>query len=175
VSTQELVLEETKFNLLLMLNLAVDAKLATGQDSSQIPLELNAFQDHLLSVLSALLDNLMMDTHARNAQLDLLLIQITLRDATSQLVPVLASIDFKDNQQTYQSNSHMIISPVEDVRFANGHNTFQMPAELNASLDQEPPAQFAHRDNLTMDTHALHAQLVKSTLIMSMLLTTLIT
>lgn len=64
VSTQELVPEETKFNLLLMLNPAVDAKLATGQDSSQIPLELNALQDHLLSVLSALLDNLMMDTHA---------------------------------------------------------------------------------------------------------------
>jgi hypothetical protein len=49
VLPQQLVLELTKFNLLLMLNHAVDAKLANSQDSSQMSLELNALLDHLLS------------------------------------------------------------------------------------------------------------------------------
>jgi hypothetical protein len=113
----------------------------------------------------------MMDTHVLNAQLELFLIQTTPRDATSQLVLPLRVVllEFQDNQQICQSNSHLITSAVEDVSTANGHNTFQMPAELNAFLDQELFAQAAFKDNPMMDTHALLAQPVKLTLTMKIL------
>jgi hypothetical protein len=124
VLPQELAQELTKSNLPLMPLTVVDARLATGQDSSQMFLELNVLPDHLLSAMIALPDNLPMDTPVRNAQLDKLLIQTTSSNATDQPA-----------QDNIKSNLLTTTSTVEDARPANSHNTCQMPLETNASLD----------------------------------------
>lgn len=68
VWTQLLAQELIKSNLLLILVLVVDVKLANIHNSSQILQELTVSKDHLQSVLIAPPDNQMMDTLVRIAQ-----------------------------------------------------------------------------------------------------------
>lgn len=143
--------EPIKFNLVLMLHHAVDARLANGQDSSQMFQELNALQDHLPFAQIALPDNHKMDTPVTNAQLAKFKIQTTSRDAIPQLA--------LDNTK---SDSLLTTSAVELVRLANGHNINQILKEANAFLDQELFATVAILDNQMMDTHVLLAQLDQS-------------
>lgn len=68
VWTQLLAQEQIKSNLLSILLLVVDVKLANIQHSSQIFQELTVSKDHLPSVPIAPPDNQMMDTLVRIAQ-----------------------------------------------------------------------------------------------------------
>lgn len=119
----ELAEDNTKSNLLLTHNHVEDVKTANGQDSCQINSRLNALLDHLLSVVADP-SNPLMDTHVKPAQLVTFKISITLRIVSDQTV-----VD-KD-----KSNSQLTRITVEDVKPANGHNSFQTAQELNVSLD----------------------------------------
>jgi hypothetical protein len=147
----QLAQELTKSNLLLTLLLVVDARLANIQLSSQMFPELNVLEDHSPSVPIAQPDNQLMDTLVRTAHQDKLLAQITPSNATPQPVP-----------ETNKSELLSTTSAVVLVRLANGQYTWLMPKELNVFLDQELLAHHAHKDNPTMDTAVLHAQLDKS-------------
>lgn len=69
-------------------------------------------------------NNLLMDTHAKPAQLDTSKVWLTKNNVLDQIV--------EDNTR---SNSQLIPTTVEDVRPANGHNSLQTPKRLNASQD----------------------------------------
>jgi hypothetical protein len=84
-STQLNALANTLSNSQLILEIAVDAKTATGQHKFQIKVELNVSPDHLLFAMTAPQDNLLTDTLAKNAQLDKFKDHLTL-DSTTKLI-----------------------------------------------------------------------------------------
>jgi hypothetical protein len=147
--SQEPVVDNTKFNLHMTLNHVEDARTANGQDSCQINSRLNALLDHLPYV-DADPSNQPMDTLARPAQPVTSKISTILRDVSDQ-----TAVD-KD-----KSNSQLIKTTVEDVRPANGHNSFQTVLELNALPDHLLLAT-ARAEDQPSDTHARDAQPVKS-------------
>ena len=79
----EPAVDNTKSNLLLTHNPVEDVKTANGQDSCQINSRLNVLQDHLPSV-DADPSNLLMDTHAKPAQLVTSQISTTARTVSDQ-------------------------------------------------------------------------------------------
>jgi hypothetical protein len=99
----------------------VDARIAHSHVKFQMQQELLVSIDHSLFAMTALQDNLPIDTLARNAQLDKFKILKILKDATLQLVP--------DNTKL---EVYSISSTAVDVRLANGQCTCQMLKELSA-------------------------------------------
>jgi hypothetical protein len=128
----------------------VDARIALGQDKFQMHQELHVSTDHSLFATVAPLNYLLTDTHVSNAQLDKLLIQIIDKDAIPQDVP-----------DSMPSKLELITSVVEDAKIAHGQHKFQMQQELLALLDHSLHAQDVSPDNLMIDIHVKHAQLVK--------------
>lgn len=138
-------------NLLLTEPIVVDAKTANGQDKFQMFQELLVSTDHLQYAMIAHKDNLLINIHARHAQLDKSNKSITQEHAILQDVPVNMLLE-----------PLLITSTVEDARLALGHHKFQMPEEMLVSLDHSLPAQVATKDSQMMDTHVLPAQLETS-------------
>lgn len=147
----QLVPEPTVSNSQLIESLVEDANNAPGQEKFQILPELHAFQDHSLYALIALQDNQLMDTSANNANQEPSKCKTMLSNATDQ--------DVRD-QET--SNIQSIMSHVDNVKPANGHNSFQTEKELHVSQDQEPLAPNATLDNQMMDIPANNANQVQS-------------
>jgi hypothetical protein len=140
----------TQSNLLMMLTHAEDANNAHS-DNDQTNWELLVSQFHLLFA-NALRDNLLIDTHAKHAQLDKLWAQPTHNYVSPQLV--------EDNQ--IPLDQFLITSNAVIALLAKDHNKFQTLRELHALTDLLPTAHHAHQEDLTMDTHALLAQLDSS-------------
>jgi hypothetical protein len=151
VLPQQHVLVPMPSNLQSQLPNVEDAKTATGQEKFQINKELLVSQDQLSLALTALPDNQMTDTHAKNAQLDQFNQLLIHNNAILQPVT--------DNMML---EALMTNSTVEDVSLATGQFKCQMHQELHASTDHLPLVLVALLDNQMMDTHALHAQLVLS-------------
>lgn len=84
---------------------------------------LNVFRDHLLFV-TADKNNPLMDIHVFHAQPVWSKAWLTKNNVLDQTV--------EDNMR---SNLELIPTTVEDVRPVNGHNSHQMPQELNVLLD----------------------------------------
>jgi hypothetical protein len=150
LATLHLVPLPIKSDQLLMPSTVEDVRLAKHQTSSQMPLELNALLDHLLTAQLAQPDNLMMDTHAKPAQLDLFKIQTMPDNATDQLA--------LDNTT---SNFQLTTTPVEDAKPVNGQDKFQIQPELLVLLDHLLNAQTASPEDLLMDMLVNNAQPVK--------------
>jgi hypothetical protein len=70
-------------------------------------------------------NNLRMDIAVKHVQLDTSKAWLTKNNVLDQTV--------EDNMR---SNSQLIPTTVEDVRLANGHNSLQIPQELNVYQDQ---------------------------------------
>lgn len=145
------VTETMPFNLLLILLHVVDAKTVLGQDKFQINWELLVSTDHSLSAMIALLDNQLIDTHAKNAQLDKFNQQLIHKHAIPHHVP-----------PSTRSEWLLINTHAEDVKLANGQHTCQTHKELDALSDHKLSAIAAPLEDQMMDIHAKTAQLDKS-------------
>ena len=143
--------DNTPFNFLLMQLTVEDAEHVPGQERFQINLEQPVSLDHLLSAMIALLDNLLINTHAKPAQEDKFNQQPIHKHAT--LHHVLEDIKLDIQSTTFNA---------VDVKLATGQSKCQMPEELPVLIDHLLSAIVALRDNPMTDTLALHAQLDKS-------------
>jgi hypothetical protein len=143
VSQLLLVSDPTNILDFQMLRIAMHAELA-NYHSSQLRTDKDVIdQDQLVT---ASRDTLMMDIHAFNAQIDLLLTQETTK-LVSQLTDVLIP-----------TNTLVISTTATNAELALFHSS-QEKIEAHAT-DQDQPAH-ATRDTLKMVTNALTAQLVK--------------
>jgi hypothetical protein len=149
LATLHLVPLPIKSDQLLMPSTVEDVRLAKHQISFQMPLELNALLDHLLIAQLAQPDNLMMDTHAKPAQLDLFKIQTMPDNATDQLA--------LDNTT---SNFQLTTTPVEDAKHVNGQDKFQIKLRLLVLPDHLLNAQTASQEDQLMVMLVNNAQLV---------------
>lgn len=150
LATLQLALLLIKSDQLLVFSTVEDVRLAKHQISSQIPLELNALPDHLPTAQLAQPDNLMMDTHAKPAQLDQFKIQTMPDNATDQLALALTTF-----------NLLLTTTPVEDAKPVNGQDKFQIHRELLVLTDHLLNAQTASQEDLLMDMPVNNAQSVK--------------
>jgi len=107
----------------MILNHAVNARLANGHNSCQINSKLNVLLDHSLFA-TAEKSNQLTDTLVRNALLDSSKTCKTHRDVLDQHA-----------QDNIKSNSQLMRAIVEDVTNANGQDSCQTPRELNVSRD----------------------------------------
>jgi hypothetical protein len=144
------VLDSTRLELLSTTLCAVDVIPVPILLNYQTLKELCASTDKLLNALVPR-NNHLKDTIASHAQEVQFKIQTTPRNALSHNV-----------------SEHMIsffqsmITLVEDANHANGQDKFQTTQELLVSLDHSLNALTALPADLLTDTHAFHAQLVKS-------------
>jgi hypothetical protein len=131
----------------LITSVVEDAKIAHGQHKFQMHPELLALPDHLLHALDVPQDNLMIDTHAKHAQQVWLLMPLTHKDATDQLV--LVNMLFN-----WLSMQHHVV----DARTAHGQDKFQINQEQHVLPDHSLTAQAASLEDQMMDIHASNAQ-----------------
>lgn len=89
------------------------------------------------------------DIHAKDVSQELSKIQITSANASNHTA-----------WELIKSESQLMPPPAEDVRIANGQDTFQTTRELNASWDHSPNAT-ASQDNQLTDTHVKNANMDK--------------
>jgi len=143
----------------------VDAETVPGQEKCQINSRLLASQDHSLYVI-AQKDNLLTDTHVKNAQ------QVKFHQTTTTISTISTTIttmsthsklaiphNVMDN--TRSEDQLLTTSTVEHVKPVNGHNSCQTPKELLVSKDHLLNADHAQPEDQMTDTHALTAQLVQ--------------
>jgi hypothetical protein len=97
-----------------------DVRPANGHNSSQTSLRPNVSQDHWLHA-TVLAEDQLKDTHARDVNQELSKIQTTSTYASSHTVTELI-----------KSESQLTQPHAEDVKIANGQDTFQTTRELNA-------------------------------------------
>jgi len=150
LATLQLALLLIKSDQLLIPSTVENVRLVKHQISSQIPQELNALPDHLLTAHLAQPDNLMMDTHAKPAQLDLFKIQTIKDNAIDHLALELTTF-----------NLLLTTTPVEDAKPVNGQDKFQIQQGLLVLTDHLLLAQTASQEDLLMDMLVNNAQSVK--------------
>lgn len=141
----EPVLDVTKFNLLMTLRAVLNAKLANGQNISQIHSRLLVCWDHWL-IATVPKDNHQMDIHAKHVQLEASKVPLIQRLALDQHVP-----------ENTKSLKRLTNTLVELVRPANGHNSNQIHRELLVFKDHLLIATVLAEDQIS-DTAANNAQ-----------------
>jgi flagellar biosynthesis/type III secretory pathway chaperone len=119
----EPVMLQIKSNLVLTHKTVEDVRHANGHNSCQILPRLNALPDHLLFA-TVEKRYLPMDTHVMLVQQDQSKAWLTTNNVSDQTV--------EDNMR---SNSQLILTTVEDVRLANGHNSLLTHQRPNVSQD----------------------------------------
>jgi uncharacterized protein (UPF0216 family) len=111
-------------SLLLLINSAVeDVILANGHNSCQTHLELHALKDHLLNATVSA-EEMLLDIHARDAQLDKFKIQTP---------KILATLQFVMDHT--KSEDQLMPPHAVNAKIANGQDTFQTTLELNVFWD----------------------------------------
>jgi hypothetical protein len=98
-----------------------DVRPVNGHNSSQTSPRLNVSQDHW-PLATVFQEEMVKDTHARDVSQELSKIQIMSTNASNHTA-----------WELIKSESQLMPPPVEDVRIANGQDTFQITRELNAS------------------------------------------
>lgn len=120
---QEPVVQLDKSNLELTLKTVEDVRLANGHNTCQMLPRLNVLPDHLLSATVEKRFQ-QMDTLVKIAQLD-----------TSKAWPIINNVSDQTVEDNMRSNSQLILTTVEDVKLANGHNSLLTHQRPNVSQD----------------------------------------